>query len=257
MINDSYEDWTKKPVVTGIDTTAAPTKDIFFPSITTCHEMPHHHESWELPTLIFNFFDFVNCGKDCKTKSVIELLTGFENFISRIIGKHLQYDFGKDPMFYVGLYDPPKPGIFKLPNGYNGVNLTSGIWFDVAYCDLALKLEEKMAAENGYLDKLIQRWKASFIKLQPFTIDTLAAELGVEIDFKSFPQWYNLVFGTCEVDYDVVMDFLTRLYYFNYYTIMNSFGSTLNLLAEHGGLRIISRTAGAMHFDDGSWVDIQ
>lgn len=251
MINASVDDWTKKPVVTSIDTTAAPTKDIFFPSITACHEMPHHHESWELPTLIFNMFDFVNCGKDCKSKSVTKLLKGFENFISRIIDKHLKYDFGQDlqQLFYTKLENGQKlPGIFTLPS--------SDMYFDVVYCDLALVLEKKIVNENGYLANLIQRWKTSFIKLQPFSVDTLAAELGVEIDFESFTFWDNMFYGTCQVDYHVVMDFLGRLYYFNYDTIINDFGSSLRHLADHGNLQIMSRTAGPIHNDDGSWVSV-
>ena len=257
MINASVDDWTKKPVVTSIDTTAAPTKDIFFPSITACHEMPHHHESWELPELIFNFFDFINCGKDCKSKSVTELLTGFKNFISRIIDKHLDYDFGQDiqQMFYTRLENGQKlPGIFMLPDGYHGSYTTTGMYFDVLYCDLALALEKKIIKENGYLEKLIQKWKSSFIKLQPFDLDTLAAELGVEIDFEGFTTWDNMLYGTCQVNYHVVMDFLGRLYYFNNNTLMNDFGSTLKHLAEHGNLQIISRTAGPTYHEHGSWV---
>ena len=259
MINASVDDWTKKPVVTSIDTTAAPTKDIFFPSITACHETPHHHESWELPSLIFNLFDFVNCGKDCKSKSVTELLSGFENFISRIIDKHLKYDFGQDSQkfVYTKLDNGQKlPGIFMLPEGYHGIYTTSGIYFDVLYCDLALALEKKIVNENGYLENLIQRWKSSFIKLQPFSVDTLAAELGVGIDFESFTLWDNMFYGTCQVDYHVVMDFLARLHYFNYNTIINDFGSTLRHLADHGSLQIISRTACPTHYDDGSWVSV-
>ena len=198
MINASVEDWTQKPVVTSIDTTAAPTKDIFFPAVTVCHEMPHLHESWELPTLIFNFFDFVNCGEDCTSKPVMEMLTAFRNFTGKLVDKHLNAKYPEDPqkVFYDTTPGGERlPGIFRLPDGYHGIYTSVGIFFDVLYCDLAVVLEEKIENNPGYLNRLIKRWKSSFITLEPFNVDTLVEEFGVEIDNESFRLWDNLFWG--------------------------------------------------------------
>ena len=101
---------------------------------------------------------------------------------------------------------------------------------------------------------MIKRWKSSFITLEPFNVDTLVEELGVEIDYESFRLWDNLFWGTCDVDYHVVMHFLGKLHFFNSNTTLMNFGSTLRQLVDYGDLQIIPRTTAPVPKDDGTWV---
>ena len=94
MISASIQDWSSNPVVISIDTTAAPNYELDFPAITACKEIPSHHESWEIPTLVFNSIDFLKCttGNECNEKIFNETKIGFRDFVEELAANHLKAD---------------------------------------------------------------------------------------------------------------------------------------------------------------------
>lgn len=76
--------WTASPVTTSIDNTAAPVKDLDYPSVTTCRALPYYQSSWEIPSLIFNSLK-MNDEKDPKA---LKARKKFVKFVSNVT-KHL------------------------------------------------------------------------------------------------------------------------------------------------------------------------
>ena len=71
MITSAFNDWAKNPVVTTMDSIAAPITNLQFPTVTLCsdeYEMPN---SWAFPEMVINFTshacDNGNYPKDCET----------------------------------------------------------------------------------------------------------------------------------------------------------------------------------------------
>ena len=126
MINTSVHDWTINPVVTSIDSPSVPNSEVDFPAITTCKEMPSHHKSWEMPTLILDSIDFLNCSDGCNEKKLTQTKTAFDDFVGELVDKHIAADFYSEMKYLEGAACAPEcvgqkiPGAFSLPKGYNG-----------------------------------------------------------------------------------------------------------------------------------------
>ena len=91
MIDTSVQDWSRNPVVTSIDTTAAPNSEVDFPAIRACRDMPSHLESWEIPTLVLDSIDFQQCSNDgCDKKIFNETKEAYEKFVGQLVNRHLE-----------------------------------------------------------------------------------------------------------------------------------------------------------------------
>ena len=105
----------------------------------------------------------------------------------------------------------PVPGTFFLPPGHGGMAEDQILPFDVFYCDLALKIEEEIAKNPDYMEVLIELWKNATISMKEFNMDSLLDHFGVEIAAGNFTFLNFFSIGQCEVDYNVVMDFLAKV----------------------------------------------
>ena len=251
IIIDSFKEWSRKPIETRIETTTAPNKDIDFPALSVCHEMPHSHDSWELPTMIFNALDWINCGAGCKKNLVKQKLSGFKNFFGKLIDKHLA---SEDPTnsWTTDENGDKKPviGGFWLPTGYKGMDSMMMMTFRGYYCELGRKLQE--GAYMWELENLIQRWKSSFYSLKLFNVDTLMEEYQVYIDFESFTFWDML--DTCDDVNDDVMRFLSKLFTFHSNIILENFGTSFRLFVDYGSLEIMPWSGAPIKTSDDGWV---
>ena len=90
ILAGSAQDWKDNPVVTSIDTVEAPTSGIPFPSITACKKMPRYHESWELPEMIFNFFQLSNCSSDCNKHQAAKMVGVLDKFIGNTLDNYIE-----------------------------------------------------------------------------------------------------------------------------------------------------------------------
>ena len=212
--------------------------------------MPHSHDSWELPTIIFNSLDWINCGTGCKKNLVKKELSAFKNFFGVLIDKHLASEDPSNLFEYENGEKKPVIGGFFLPEGYKG--MTTQPTFRIVYCELAKKLEE--GAYIWRLQNLIERWKSSYYTLKPFSLETLMEEYQVNIDFESFT-FIDILFKKCDVN-DEVMRFLSKLFLMTIdsNTILENFGTSLRLLVDYGSLEIMPWSGAAVEFDSGGWV---
>ena len=135
-------------------------------TITTC---------WEVPTILFNAMEFAK-----NNTGAVEGRKGFETFLGNVVNNLLAAeDFT--------LSQDGKAGGFPLPEGYNGMTSDGyGVFFDVVYCSLAMKIEEEIIKGSLTLEDLIAMWKSSIMSGQDFTVDTLATYVNVHIKFDSF-----------------------------------------------------------------------
>ena len=236
---------------TRIETTTASNKDIDFPALSVCHEMPHSHDSWELPTMIFNALDWINCGTGCKKNLVKQKLSAFKNFFGTLIDKHLA---SEDPTnsYTSDENGEQKPliGGFMLPYGYKGIQFQ--LTFRTVYCKLGKKLQE--GAYMWKLENLMKRWKSSFYTMKILNLDILMEEYQVYIDFESFGFWD--LFDTCDDVNDDVMRFLSKLYLitFDSNIILENFGSSLRHLVDYGSLEIMPWSGAPVKTSDDGWV---
>ena len=81
MCYTAIDDWTTNPVSTGIDNTAAPAKELPFPSVTTCRARPHHYSSWEVPKMIYNSLKLT----DPDSPHAAEARQSFSQFVTNLI----------------------------------------------------------------------------------------------------------------------------------------------------------------------------
>ena len=137
------------------------------------------------------------------------------------------------------------PGTFFLPSGHGG--MAEGLLnvpFDVFYCDLALKIEDEIAKNPDYMKVLIELWKNATISMKEFNMDSLLDHFGVEIKVESFHAFSFFYAGECEVDYNVVMDFLAKVYTLDLNNAaFGKFGTTMELLVDEAELWIMSKAA--------------
>ena len=276
MISLNIQDWTSSPVVTSIDTTVAPNSEIDFPAITACEEMPSHRESWEVPSLILDSIEFLNCDSDeCDESTLNETKSVFGDFVEELIDKHLEYNYtdskwktefgGADCpsdcfanyLFVLFILDEctakceriPTPGGFDLPEGYNG--LSHGMLsFNTAYCDLAKEVAHKRNSQtdSDFIQEIKSRWVNAIISSKNFNVDTLASEFGVLFDFESSTFNDHFV-SPCKLDDNQkeVMRFLAKIYLLDPDVIFKRLGTTLRLLVWHGKLNI-------QPYSNGKWV---
>ena len=136
------------------------------------------------------------------------------------------------------------PGTFALPFGHGGMAEDLALPFDVFYCDLALKIEEEIAKNPDYMEVLIELWKNATISMKDFNMDSLLDHFGVKIAAGTFTFLNFFMTGDCEVDYDVVMDFLAKVYTLDLNNaVFGKFGTTMELLVDEGKLWIMSKAA--------------
>ena len=243
MCYTAIDDWTTNPVSTGIDNTAAPAKDLPFPSITTCRARPHHYSSWEVPKMIYNSLKLT----DPNSPHAAEARQSFSQFVTNLIEFALASTLkghGSNQNS-VKLNGTMTPGTFFLPPGHGGMDEDlEAIPFDVYYCDLALKIEEEIAKNPDYMEVLIELWKNATISMKEFNMDTLLDHFGVEIAVESFTFLSIFKLGKCEVNYNVVMDFLSKVYVLDLNNaVFGKFGTTMELLVDEGKLWIMSKAA--------------
>ena len=137
------------------------------------------------------------------------------------------------------------PGTFFLPPGHGGIaEDLLNVPFDVFYCDLAKKIEEEIEKNPDYMEVLIELWKNATISMKDFNMDSLLDHFGVEIAAGNFTFFSMFMAGQCEVDYDVVIDFLAKVYTLDLNNAaFGQFGTTMELLVDEGKLWIMSKAA--------------
>ena len=62
FLNTSFNDWTSEPIITTMDSIAAPINDIQFPTVTVCHNNQRQPDRWAYLETILNFVKF---SQDC------------------------------------------------------------------------------------------------------------------------------------------------------------------------------------------------
>ena len=68
FLNTAFQDWKKEPVITTLDSIAAPISLIQFPTVTVCQEEYKPADNW---AYLEKILDNVAFGEDCKrTKKV-------------------------------------------------------------------------------------------------------------------------------------------------------------------------------------------
>ena len=77
MIKESFDDWHHDPILTTMDEIGAPLSDVYFPTITICHEPKYQVDNWALPELILNFFSY-------ESENDIELRKDFQPLLNKI-----------------------------------------------------------------------------------------------------------------------------------------------------------------------------
>ena len=240
MCYTAIDDWTTNPVSTGIDNTAAPAKELPFPSVTTCRARPHHYSSWEVPKMIYNSLKLT----DPDSPHAAEARQSFSQFVTNLIELALASTM-KAQVSNLYINGTLIPGTFFLPSGHGG--MAEGLLnvpFDVFYCDLALKIEEEIAKNPDYMKVLIELWKNATISMKEFNMDSLLDHFGVEIAAGDFGFFSMFNAGNCEVDYNVVMDFLAKFYTLDLNNaVFGKFGTTTELLVDEGKLWIMSKAA--------------
>ena len=281
MINTNIQDWSRNPVVTSIDTTAAPNSEVDFPAITACEEMPRKHQSWEVPMLVFDMIDFLNCSSDECDESVFKVTKwGFKDFVEKLADKYLEGEIWYQVDKYGGPGCPsecgssstfsgfssitalfefideceakcdrvPVPGGFRLPEGYNGVTHTE-LYFNVAYCELAKRVDNTQEIKS--------RWVDSITSSVYFSVEILAEEFGAEYDFESSTLESESGKSWCELDenQEDIMKLLSKIYLGDTDVIFEKLGSTLRLHVEFGRLNIQPYSNGYATISDSSyWV---
>lgn len=62
FISDSFADWEEDPIVTTMDSIAAPIKELQFPTVTVCPQNNKPPDNWAALEILLNFVAF-ECGK--------------------------------------------------------------------------------------------------------------------------------------------------------------------------------------------------
>ena len=211
--------------------------------------MPYHHSSWEVPSMIYNSLDMSNK----EDPHAAEARQTFGNFVTKVIERAVNSTLINKQNGQLEILDDstnppvkkPVPGTFFLPMGYKGTGNDFAIPFDVFYCDLALKIKEEMAKDTNTLTYLIELWKNATISMDDFNMESLLEHFGIQISPESFTFFSFFQIGECEVDYDVVMDFLAKVFLMDLNGVFfRKFGTTMEQLVDEGKLWIMSHAAG-------------
>ena len=103
MINSAFNDWSEHPVITTLDSIAAPINDIQFPTVTVCLDQPP--DNWAflenvLNSLAFscNQEDYLGNSEFKHCNETEELRHDFKFLVSSLsyIYQRLPYEFGGD-----------------------------------------------------------------------------------------------------------------------------------------------------------------
>ena len=101
MINSAFDDWSKHPVITTLDSIAAPIKDIQFPTVTACLDQPP--DNWAFLENVLDSLAF-DCEQEDYVASKFEhcndtddLRNDFKFLVEALaaIYHQLPYEFGK------------------------------------------------------------------------------------------------------------------------------------------------------------------
>ena len=253
--------WTESPVTTSIDNTAAPVKELDYPSVTTCRAMPYYQSSWEIPSLIFNALKFT----DAQNPNVLEVRKTFQPFVGNVT-KHLMNSQIVGQSGTLTVNGTVYPGTFLLPPGYNGIDDSIQLTFDVVYCSVAIKMEEEIANDAYSMDNVIEVWTNKTVYGETYSIDDLATQFNIEIEFEKFTFVDFFKVGECKCDYFTTMTFLAKLHYYPDVRsfFFDAFGTTMEQLGDEGWLWLMSRTSGWFPARDpitgeqmtGQWVSV-
>ena len=58
IVNTAFSDWSENPVITSVDSIAAPIDSIQFPTVTICHDEKRQPDNWAFLETIFNSMHF-------------------------------------------------------------------------------------------------------------------------------------------------------------------------------------------------------
>ena len=203
--------------------------------------MPYHQSSWEVTTMIFNSLDMSN--KD--NPQAADVRQTFGKFVGNVIEHALGTTLGGERGELEVLDNSTSPPEWKIVPGTFYYPWAMGLTFDVFYCKLAMKMEEEMANDPNLMAYLVELWTNAIISLEDFNMETLMAYFGVEISIEE--SFSILDTGKCEVNYDVVFDFLAKVYLFDFYKynrmMFEKFGTTMEQLVDEGKLWIMSNAA--------------
>ena len=179
---------------------------------------------------------------DPQSQSALDARVNFGNFTGQVVDKYLA-----GPAIGLEKYNDwshcapqctgqIKPGYFSLPLGYHG-NQLGFLPFRLAFCDLANQLEQKIISGEITLGQLVGRMKSSVVTLEPFTVDFLAEEEGLSLNFSGYTFWD--IYTDCPSNNEI-MDFLSKFYLFEVHTIYQNFGTTLQRMMAYGDLQVTS-----------------
>ena len=145
FIHDSLSDWEENPVITTMDSIAAPVNDIQFPTVTVCHDEDKPPDNWAPLELFLNNFAFqckefedypINlpiCNDTIKIRNefkfLIELISKRMN--KMMLDENLQdlslLEDENDLMEKIAVAltdgDLDKESLYNLPNQYFGVEM--------------------------------------------------------------------------------------------------------------------------------------
>ena len=110
LIQAAFDDWEKHPVLTTLDTIAAPVQDIRFPTVTVCQDPYKQPDNWAYLETVLNTLAF-SCPKnakneECKAKTG-KIRQDFQFLIKRVVKKF-------KGLIYTGKLDNEVLGVGKL-----------------------------------------------------------------------------------------------------------------------------------------------
>ena len=116
MITSAFDEWAENPVVTTMDSIAAPITNIQFPTVTLCNDEYEMPNSWAFPEMVLNFVPFVcedESNTDCETSR--KLRNDF-NFLWEPILKDFKSLFIQNKM---DITNAPLLKWYWIPNDFN------------------------------------------------------------------------------------------------------------------------------------------
>ena len=95
----AFSDWQKDPVITSLDSIAAPIENIQFPTVTVCNDKWNEvHDNWNFLESLFDFLDF-QCGyfsSDYDCSPSYALRNDFKFLIESIINVYKNWIYKDD-----------------------------------------------------------------------------------------------------------------------------------------------------------------
>ena len=86
FLNTSFDGWTSEPVITTLDTIAAPISQIQFPTVTVCQNDLKQPDRWSLIEKVLNFVSF-----ECQLSHIYAGNFAYENDCN--LTQHVRNDF--------------------------------------------------------------------------------------------------------------------------------------------------------------------